>query len=69
MGYIRDGEFIQSQDWKGKLMREIEEETKRVYEYRYGNRDPATLSTKELEAVSHEAQVRVQDRRRGRLIP
>ena len=69
MGYLSNGQFVQITDQDGPLLREIKEETTKVYKQRYGSRDPASLSTKEREAISHEASVRVQDRRRGRLVP
>ncbi|KKN74237.1 hypothetical protein LCGC14_0393230 [marine sediment metagenome] len=51
-----------------RMLKEIQEETKKVYQKKYGGRNPATLSRHELEAVSHEASIRVQERRKGRLV-
>jgi hypothetical protein len=43
---------------------EIEKEYKEIYQRRYGKRNPQTLSTLELEAVTHEAARIVQERRK-----
>jgi len=52
-----------------QLRREIAKEYKELYHRKYGWREPYTLSTKELENLMTEAAKRVQDRRKGRLIP
>lgn len=43
---------------------EIKKEANEIYHHRYGKRNPNTLSTKENEAVVHEAAKKVQERRR-----
>lgn len=68
MGYLSNGKLVRQESYGKRLMEEIMEETDKVYKKRYGKRNPATLSTKELEAISHEAAVRVQDRRKGRIV-
>ncbi|GAH13349.1 unnamed protein product [marine sediment metagenome] len=50
------------------IVREISEETKRLYQKRYGKRSPSTLSTQELDDITTEAGKRVQDKRKGRLV-
>jgi len=52
-----------------RLNREISEEAKKLYRDRYGKRNPNTLSTQELDDITTEAGKRVQDRRKGRLVP
>ena len=51
-----------------KFIREVSEEFKEVYTKKYGKRNPKTLSSMEMDAVNHEAMVRVQARRKGRLV-
>ena len=51
------------------MVREIEGEAKKLYRDRYGSRNPHTLSTLELDAVKTEAGKRIQDKRKGKLIP
>lgn len=70
MGYIKDGKYTQIKDVNDTmLMREIHAEVDKLYRDKYGKRNPNTLPTKEIEAINHEAMVRVQDRRKGRLVP
>jgi len=52
-----------------RMVREIEEEARKLYHDRYGRRNPATLSTWDLDQIKTEAGKRVQDRRKGRLVP
>jgi len=52
-----------------RLPREINEEARKLYHDRYGKRSPATLSTLELDAIKTEAGKRIQERRKGRVIP
>ncbi len=51
-----------------QFLNEVEREVNHLYKKEYGKRDPATLSSKELDAINHKAMVRVQDRRKGRLV-
>ena len=53
---------------ESRLIKEIAAEVDRLYKKKYGRRNPDTLSTKEIEAINHEAGVRVQDRRKGRMV-
>ena len=50
------------------LTHEIDFESKKLYAKRYGKRNPNTLSSRELEVIRHDAAIRVQDRRKGRLV-
>lgn len=54
---------------ESKLKKEIAQEFGRLYHNKYGNRNPTTLSTLELDQLKTEAGKRVQDKRKGRLIP
>lgn len=49
---------------ESELIRTIEERTKQKYKDKHGNRDESTLSSEELERVTHEAAVEVQRERR-----
>ena len=51
-----------------RLVKEINTESMKLYHDRYGNRNPNTLSTLELDQVKTDAGKRVQDRRKGRLV-
>lgn len=51
------------------LVKEIYTEAKKLYRDRYGKRSPATLSMQELDDIKTEAGKRVQERRKGRLVP
>ncbi len=51
-----------------QFLYEVEREVKRLYYKKYGKRNPATVSSKEIDDVNHAAMVRVQDRRKGRLV-
>ena len=52
-----------------RMVREIGQEANKLYYDRYGKRSPATLSRQELDDVKTEAGKRIQDKRKGRLIP
>jgi len=52
-----------------RIVREIDDETKKLYQDRYGKRNPDTISTWDLNQIRTEAGRRVQDRRKGRLVP
>jgi len=52
-----------------RLAKEIDHEAKKLHRDRYGKRNPNTLSTQELDDITNEAGKRVQDKRKGRLIP
>ena len=52
-----------------RLNKEIHEEAKKLYRIRYGKRSPDTISTWDLDQIMTEAGKRVQDRRKGRLVP
>ena len=54
---------------ESQIIRGIDEEAKKLYRDRYGKRNPNTLSTQELDDITNEAGKRVQDKRKGRLIP
>jgi len=58
-----------TRDNESGLVREIMAEAEKLYQDRYGKRSPDTLSTQELDDVKTEAGKRVQERRKGRLVP
>ncbi len=68
MGYLKDGRWVEIEDYSNSLQREVGEETMRLYRERYGGRNPDTLSSWELDQVRTQAGIRVQERRRGRLV-
>ncbi|KKN53808.1 hypothetical protein LCGC14_0599010 [marine sediment metagenome] len=51
------------------MVREIAKQAKELYQDRHGKRNPVTLSKQELDDITTEAGKRVQDKRKGRLIP
>ena len=63
MGYISDGQFITTEDYGNRLQQEIAEETMRLYRDWYGNRNPDTLSSWELDQVKTKAAQAVMKRR------
>ena len=63
-----DRVHITRTDQKG-MVREIHEQAKKLYRDRYGKRSPDSLSKQEIDNIMTEAGQRIQDKRRGRLIP
>lgn len=51
---------------ESRLKKEINDEARKLYRDRYGKRNPATLSTQELDDIKTEAGKIVQKRRKGR---
>jgi len=64
MGYLSNGQFIQSDDYGRGLQEEILREARQIYRDWYGKRSVDTLSTMELDRVKTEAGKRVMRRRR-----
>lgn len=67
-GWLSDGKYHIIEDYGYGIQHQIAEEAKRLYYERYGKRNPATLSTLELDEIKTEAGKRVQERRKGRLV-
>ena len=63
MGYLKDGRWVETEDWSNHLQREIDEETTRLYRERYGGRNPDTLSSWELDQVKTKAGQNIMKRR------
>ncbi len=68
MGYLKDGRWVETEDWSNHFQREIDAETMRLYREQYDGRNPDTLSSWELDQVRTKAGINIQERRRGRLV-
>ena len=72
MGYLSDGRFVTTSTNITRIELEIMEEMKKVYKRRFGREFTESgfnqLSSQEQNDIIHEAGVRIQDRRKGRLV-
>ena len=65
MGYLKDGRWIETEDYGDRLQRDINEETMKLYRERYGGRNPDTLSSWELDQIKTKAGQNVMKKRGG----
>lgn len=72
MGYLVNGRYVEVTGYTTQVELEIMDEIKVVYTHRFGRRFTEDkfnmLSSQEQNDVIHQAGIRVQDKRRGRLI-